>query len=316
MSKKHIAIIYSNRAEFSILKPIADKLKEKEISYECIDLSEKIKNIEHDKNLGKIFEFTFENIASRFEKAVVVGDRRECLFACLAFFIKGTPVVQLASGDLSEELATIDDFFRHIITIISERQIAFSSKGLKLTENLLSLLNIKSNSAFLPNPTLDGIDPEDLERAIIEPYDLVLLHPQSLSRKDTLKDKEHVDSIIQDSLRDKEKTTIIIKGNKDKNHDILYDYWNELEVRDSDDLYWARQAGRLKIYENLQKEKFLSLVKYCDRFITNSSCASYEAPIFLNDNQIVMIGKRNKGRQKIIEQDLNSAQNILNFILS
>ena len=188
--KKKVAIIYSNRAEFSILKPIADKLKDQGVTYECINLSKKVEDIEQDKNLGKIFEFIFENIADQFEKAVVVGDRRECLFACLAFFIKGTPVAQLASGDLSDELATVDDFFRHIITIISNKQIAFSDEGLKLTRDLLSLLNIKSNSTFFSNPTLDGINFENLKRKIAEPYDLVLLHPQSLSREETLKDKE------------------------------------------------------------------------------------------------------------------------------
>jgi UDP-N-acetylglucosamine 2-epimerase len=314
--KKKVAIIYSNRAEFSILKPIGDKLKDQGVTYECINLSKKVEDIEQDKNLGKIFEFIFENIADQFEKAVVVGDRRECLFACLAFFIKGTPVAQLASGDLSDELATVDDFFRHIITIISNKQIAFSDEGLKLTRDLLSLLNIKSNSTFFSNPTLDGINFENLKRKIAEPYDLVLLHPQSLSREETLKDKETVDSIIQKSLYENQKTLVIVKGNQDKNYDILYDYWAELERRYSDNLYWNRRMGEIKIYENLEKEKFLSLMKYCDRFITNSSCASYEAPIFLKDNQIIAVGRRNKGRQKVKQENPHSAENILNFILS
>ena len=109
---------------------------------------------------------------------------------------------------------------------------------------------------------------------------------------------------------------VIVKGNQDKNHDILYDYWTKLERRRSDNLYGDRQIGEIKIYENLEKEKFLSLMKYCDKFITNSSCASYEAPVFLKDNQIIAIGRRNKGRQKVKQENPHSAKNILNFILS
>lgn len=308
MKSKCIGIIYANRAELSILEPVINKFKKQDIMHECINLSDKIQNIELDENLPKIFEFVFSEVAQKIDECLVIGDRRECLFACLALFIKGVPITQLASGDLSKELATVDDFFRHFITIMSNKQIAFSSQAEKLTKNLLSLLNIKQNTIFASNPTLDGINPNELKNKVlfevVQPYDLVLVHPQSLSESETLKDKEEVASIIANSISDEHKDIIIIKGNKDKHYGILYNYWDELKSHGA------------KVYDNFEKEDFLSLLKHCDRFITNSSCASYEAPIFLKDSQIVKIGKRNNGRYKAEKGKLNSANDIVNFILS
>ena len=54
----------------------------------------------------------------------------------------------------------------------------------------------------------------------------------------------------------------------------------------------------------------------CDRFITNSSCSFYEAPLFLEDDQIVRVGNRNRGREvvKYDVSDLRSSGTILYFL--
>ena len=52
----------------------------------------------------------------------------------------------------------------------------------------------------------------------------------------------------------------------------------------------------IEFYENLPRKIFLGLLKNCSRFITNSSCAYYEAPAFLKPEQIIIVGKRNKRR--------------------
>lgn len=49
-------------------------------------------------------------------------------------------------------------------------------------------------------------------------------------------------------------------------------------------------------FKSLPRPQFLGLLKNCKRFITNSSCEYYEAPIFLKPEQIIHIGKRNEER--------------------
>src|SRR4030042_6324287 len=45
------------------------------------------------------------------------------------------------------------------------------------------------------------------------------------------------------------------------------------------------------------RPRFLSLIKNCRKFITNSSCAHYEAPFLINKKQIIQIGLRNAERE-------------------
>jgi UDP-N-acetylglucosamine 2-epimerase len=58
------------------------------------------------------------------------------------------------------------------------------------------------------------------------------------------------------------------------------------------------QLPGVQYYDNLPRPQFLGLLKNCQRFITNSSCAIYEAPHFLKPEQIIMVGDRNKNRPR------------------
>jgi len=307
MNKKRIAIFYSNRAEKSILDPVVEALKAQGFNPIYHNLSENI-NVEEDKNLSKVYDYIFNFVEEEnVEQAVLCGDRREMIFVSLALFLKNIPFSQLAAGDLSKSLATVDDYFRHMITLISQKQVCFSELSYQNTKDLLGKLNIKLNASVLPrSPSLWEAKPS--VREIKGEYDLVLMHPQSLSRKKTLEDQEEVSLLIEESLQDNQRTVVIIKGNKDKNYDIFYDYWDKLEYNKPTACpyteSWGRQTGGLQIYENTEKERFLSLVKYCSRFITNSSCSFYEAPSFLTEDQIIRIGGRNHGRE-IVKADLN-----------
>ena len=292
-----ILIVYANRAEESILNPIYKELKNRCYT-DYINLSNHIDDITLDSNLSKIYEWTYQHLSeNEYDKVVVLGDRREIMFACLACFIKQIPLVQLASGDVSTSLATVDDYFRHLITIMTTQQISFSEKSLNTTEKLLESINVVPNVKQFVNPTLSNIDISSLKREIEEPYDLILVHPQSLSQKGTIKDMIKVKNTII-----KGKKNIIIRGNEDKNSGILETLWEEL-------------GG---CYNTVDKNRFLSFLKYCDRFITNSSCSYYEAPLFLEEKQIVRIGSRNKGREivKYNKEDLNSTERMVEYILN
>lgn len=52
-----------------------------------------------------------------------------------------------------------------------------------------------------------------------------------------------------------------------------------------------------KQYGSLPQGQLLALIKECEKFYTNSSCGVYEAPFLIEDDQIIWLGKRNKGRR-------------------
>ena len=66
----------------------------------------------------------------------------------------------------------------------------------------------------------------------------------------------------------------------------------------------------------VEKENFIQLLANCERFITNSSCAFYEAPFFLHHNQIIKVGRRNKNREiaNYTLDDIRSSRKIVEYI--
>lgn len=304
-----ILVYYANRAEKSILDPVVNQLKTQDIKHKYVDLSKHIKNIENDKNLSRIYDYVYKECDSieDIDYAIVIGDRREIMFACLALFIKNIKIVQLASGDLSEKISLVDDYFRHLITILSSKQVCFTNQSNKNSDSLRNILNLDTDSIYLPNPTLSDLNLEKINNTSSkvnfkksDMYDLILIHPQSLSSEDTTSDSKEIIKYFK-----KDKKTIIIKGNKDKNYKILYNLWENLS-----------KNKNVSVYENLEKNSFISLLANCDRFITNSSCSFYEAPLFLDSERIVRIGKRNKNRE-IVNYDISeikSASKIVKFL--
>jgi UDP-N-acetylglucosamine 2-epimerase len=297
-----ILIYYANRAEKSILDPIKLSLDRRGIKNLYVDLSREIENIEKDINLSMVYDFVFNQIENieKCNGAIVIGDRREIMFASLALFVKEIPIIQLASGDLSEKISLVDDYFRHLITILSSIQIGFTENSRIKSDSILENLNLDPNSKYFPNPTLSDISVEP-DASNLEPYDLILVHPQSLSLTETQCDVEEIIKTI-----DKKKKNIVIRGNKDKNYTPLYRLWKDLE-----------RDGIAEVHDNLEKSKFISILAGCDRFITNSSCAFYEAPIFLEPSQILHIGKRNKNREiaRYNKEDIKSSDKIVDFIV-
>lgn len=292
--------IYANRAEYSILNPVIEYFKSKNEEVHSIDMSKKITNITDDRNLGLIYEFIFDYVKeNKVKNAIVLGDRREITFVCLALFMNNIPVVHLAAGDVSVSLSTHDDYFRHMISILSKKQVCFSKKSKENIKNMFNVINKSFDCVTIQNPSLDMTD-SNIERLYAYDFDLILMHPQSMSRMSTNNDKDELLKKINFNKRN-----IVVMGNKDKNYDIFYDLWDEFSKNEI-----------FIIYDNLAKDEFISLMKNADRFLTNSSCSYYEAPAFMKESQIVRIGKRNRGREisKIDIASNGASAEIYNFV--
>ncbi len=274
-----ICFIYSNRAEYSELKPFIEYFQLNTIT-KVVDISKKIKKLGNDLNLFKIYEECYKKFSKeKFDYICILGDRRELPFITLAAFYLDIKIIHIAAGDFSESNTIYDQYIRPMISIPSNFQICFSKESKKSVEKLfLSIPYLKSNAHFLGNPVFKNIDQTKIKRKIKEEYDLVLLHPQSLSKKETEKDVKFLKGKI------KNKKTIFILGNNDKNSGIILKFYKSLKNK------------KYIFKKSLEKEKYFSLVKYCDNFFTNSS--SIDEIKILNKKCIKIIGKRNQKRNK------------------
>ena len=99
-----------------------------------------------------------------------------------------------------------------------------------------------------------------------------------MSRDGTLSDVKDLKNLL------KNKKTVFISGNRDKNYSIIENFYKKLKTH----------KNSYSFYKTLPKEKYFSFVKYCDNFFTNTS-SIYEIQ-FLNKKCLKVIGQRNKGR--------------------
>ncbi len=275
-----VCFVYSNRAEYSILLPFIEYFKKK-ITTKEINLNKKIKKIEEDKNLSNIFSFCYKNFKkNNYDYVCVLGDRRELSFVALAAFHSGKNLIHIAAGEYVQGIPTHDQYIRPIISILSKYQICFSKKAEKEVKKLFAGISyLKPNTFVFGNPVFSGIIKKTLKRIVKENYDLILIHPHSLSEEQTKND------ILEVGKNLKKKKTIFINGNKDKNYEVIQKFYIKL-----------KNNNNYTFFESLPKKKYFSLVKFCDKFYTNSSSISEIK--FLNENCLHRIGVRNKNRSE------------------
>jgi len=280
-----ICFVFSNRSEYVELEPFISLFKT-EMKVDEIDLKKKIRNLEHNKSAIKIYQICFEQFTQKnYDYVCVLGDRKELPHVAFAAFYTNTKIIHFAAGEYIDSTTTLDQYVRPIITILSSLQICFSKEAVRNVKKLFNGISyLKDNAHCSGNPIFKGVNLKKIPRKIQENYDLVLLHPQSLSKKKTLDDIKKLKKVL------KNKKTIFLSGNKDLNYDVIEKFYNTL-----------RNNNNYIFYETLPKNEYFSLVKYCDKFYTNTS-SIFEIK-HINKNALCIIGNRNKNRNKEIFND-------------
>ena len=278
-----ICFIHSNRSEYSILSSFIEYFKKKS-DVDVIDLRLKIRKLDEDKNLYKVYQFCYKKFSLQsYDYVVILGDRRELPFIALAAFYLDIKIIHLAAGEYIPRVTNYDQYIRPIVSILSTFQISFSKKAESEVKKLFSGISyLTPNSLTLGNPVFEKSNLKKISRIVKGNYDLVLVHPQSLSRQETTNDLILLKKYL------KKKKTIFIYGNNDKNSDLIKKFYQELKLSEPN----------YSFIKTLSKEKYFSYVKYCDNFFTNSSGIS-EIEL-LNNKCLKTIGKRNKNRSKMI----------------
>jgi len=198
-----------------------------------------------------------EILKRHFDLVFITGDRVEMCAAAAAAFHNKILIAHFGAGVTNDPITTFDDVDRHCITLWSDIQFCEDGYSKAETEALLHSIK-KSNSYVVGITHLDDLKVDE-SKVMKEPYDLLLINAEPLGIT-----PNHI----------KERFAIQIGGNPDGGVSFIGDI----------------------VYPQVPRSQFFGLLNQCQRFITNSSAAIYEAPHFLKPEQIIMIGDRNKNR--------------------
>ena len=204
------------------------------------------------------------------------ADRVEMTGATAAAFHNKVKIAHYQAGVVNDPITCYDDIDRHCITLWSDIQFVENEEARNQVEALLYPFKW-SNCHLVGITHLDDLEVDESKvpkyypvcdsDGTIDPYDLILINHAPLENVKSYQIPE-----ANGNFR------VFIGGNPDG--------------------ATQPQSGGIS-YENLPRPQFMGLLKNCQRFITNSSCAITESPFFLKPEQIIQVGDRNRNRPPV-----------------
>jgi GDP/UDP-N,N'-diacetylbacillosamine 2-epimerase (hydrolysing) len=263
-----------------------------------------------DENFDRTLAMSkvIEGMAKKLKKIkpdvlMLLGDRGETLAATFAAVQMKIIVAHIQGGDKS---GGIDDIHRHAITKLSHIHLTQNKKQMK---RVIELGEERKRVFNTGAPYIDNIINGDLfEKKVIkkkyninteDEYFILLHHP------DTYKDISSYSemTVILKTLTYLDMKGIVIFPCSDPGHQGIIKAIMEF-----------KSHKKFNIYKTLEFKDFLSLLKYSNFFIGNSSAGIIEAPYF--KKPFINIGNRQNKRDRV-ENVINtkaSKEDILNSI--
>ena len=271
MDKCKISVLKGCRSDSGLINPIIKRLKEDEEFFE-VD-SVKLVPSDYATSYAKMDWYLKYNTP---DLVIIPADRIEMMAGATCCFLFGIPIAHIYGGITNQPLSTVDDIFRHNISLMSDLIFCESLDAKGDVHRLFDAIYKPAINNIVVVGNLYMCDYEiDEEHVPTVPYDLVLYNGYKGS--DNLGNKQEIKKHL------KEDFTVVIEGNPDS---VFYPKFTTLK-------HDVCTLG------NTSRPHFLGLLKNCKRFITNSSAAYYEAPTFLKPEQIILIGDRNKARSSL-----------------
>ena len=324
---KKIAIVTATRAEYGLLSPLIKELRKDE------NEDFKVELIVTGTHLSKEYGMTVEEIDDRIDKKVVVsvkcdspmdisanqaevlskftevficeqysavillGDRYETLAVAIAAGNTQTPIFHLCGGDTTE--GAIDEWIRHSITKMSYLHFVTNEKSrrrvIQLGENPQRVFNYGSTSIDNILHQADMTRKEALQSiGIVDcKYAICTYHPVTM---DAIDIEFQINEFIEAIKNYKDIQFVVTKSNADQGG------YRINEILD----HAAKRVENLNVFASLGVRRYLSLMKYAEFVVGNSSSGIIEAPSF--HVPTVNIGNRQRGRlqsESIINCDSN-----------
>jgi GDP/UDP-N,N'-diacetylbacillosamine 2-epimerase (hydrolysing) len=319
---KNLAVVTSTRAEYGLLQPVIRRLRE----YERLDggksfkltlivtgthLSEKHgmtineirdagvridETVEIGLECGKpvdiarnqadvLVKFTELFVREKYTAVMLLGDRYEMQMVAVSATNAGIPIFHLCGGDTTE--GAVDEAVRHSITKMSWLHFVTNEDSrrrvIQLGEEPERVFDVGSTG-------VDNIlHMELMERAEALAsvglgdcrYAIGTYHPVTLERQDIEKD---VMALVEAVAAFPKIQFIITKANVDRGGDLIN------SILESE----AAETPNMHVFASLGVKRYLSLMKFSEFVIGNSSSGIAETPSF--HVPTINIGDRQKGR--------------------
>ena len=217
---------------------------------------------------------------------VILGDRYEIFSAAVAAYVLKIPIAHIHGGELTQ--GVIDEAFRHCITKMA--YVHFSATRV-YAERIIRMGENPNRVFTFGAPGLDNIkrcvllSKKELERSlgfrIDNPTALITYHPVTLERNTS---EKQTDELFR-ALGHFDMKIVFTMPNADADYKIIF---NKIKQ------YVNKNKDNAKVFVSLGQVRYLSLLKYADLMIGNSSSGLIEAPSF--KLPVVNIGDRQKGR--------------------
>ena len=313
-----ICIITGSRAEYGLLSPLLKLIKEdeklqlqiiatgmhlsplfgstwQEIERDGFSINEKVDiELSNDSKVGiaRSTGLAVIRLSESLERlkpdwVVLLGDRFESFAAASAAHLLGIPIAHLHGGELTE--GAVDDAFRHAITKMASLHFTaaeeYRQRVIQLGESPDRVFNVGAigldNVRQLPLLSKRELE-QQLEFPELERTILVTFHPVTL---ENISSEQQVMELLAALDELTEHKVIFTFPNADADGRVIINLLQQ---------YVARNAGRAKAYASLGQLKYLSLLKYVEVMVGNSSSGLIEAPSF--GLPVVNIGSRQNGR--------------------
>ncbi len=312
---KRIAVVTATRAEYGLLSPVIKELRKREntelrvvLIVTGTHLSDKYgrtieeinDRVDHEikisvasyneldisKNQAEaLVKFTNLFIEEKYNAVLLLGDRYETLAIAIAAGNTRTPVFHLCGGDTTE--GALDEWIRHSITKISYLHFVTNEESKKrviqLGEDPTRVFNFGSTSIDNIISVADMSKTEALESIGLSEcrYALCTYHPVTM-------DGGSVDKQIEEFLTAIRNFPylqfIVTKSNADQGGARINELLDLAEP----------EIENLHVFTSLGVRRYLSLMKYSDLVLGNSSSGVIETPAF--HVPTVNIGDRQRGR--------------------
>lgn len=332
MQVQNICVITGTRAEYGLLKPLMTKIKEnpnfelkllvtgahlspefaltyKQIEEEGFIIDEKIEMLlsaDTSSSIVKSMGVAMIGLADAFSRInpdviLILGDRYEMLSVASAAAAMKIPIIHLSGGDITE--GAYDDAFRHAITKLSHLHFTstdeYRNRVIQMGEQPDYVFNV--GAIGIDNVLeLNLLSKEELERELnikFQKYNYqVTFHPETLSEISA----EEQFQILLDVIKNEEDSFFVFtKANADTNGRIINKMIDDFVVA---------YPNKSKAFTSLGTLRFLSVLKYCNAIVGNSSSGIVEAPSL--KTATINIGNRQKGRtqaKSVINTPINRA---------
>ena len=315
---KTLAVVTSTRADYGLLSPVIRRLRSLESDSFRTELivtgthlspayGLTIREIQEEKvridrtvpvhmatgsalDIARVQAQTLTGFAELFEKrrydaVMILGDRYEMLAVADAACITRTPIFHISGGDVTE--GAVDDCIRHAITKMSYLHLTTNEDsrrrviqmgeapdrvwcvGSTSIDNVMSVADMTREEAMasigLRNPR----------------YALCTYHPVTLEEESV---DEKIGAFLKAVEHDDQLEFIVTKSNADQGGERINRLLDEAEGR----------IPNLHVFASLGARRYLSLMKYAQFVLGNSSSGIVETPAF--HIPTVNIGDRQRGR--------------------